>query len=261
VLPETIWFRMLQLDTTAPRLSSGALPVSRQELAGVWARRLAGSPTMLIHGIDTAIRGEVYNAMAFWSANGLEGTYFKRALVPFAEFRPRGLGWLAPQNQLHGSGFGYAPGHGTQLVTVRGVTIGGLICQEIMFPELMRQSVGQGAQVLISTGHDGVFTSPWVSQAFADMAVFRAVETNRFLVRSMKTGISAILDPSGQRLAEAPANAEAVLRQPILALDARTLHVRWGAWIVWASGAVLAWLLAPAPRVLLSATAARGLAT
>ena len=236
VLPETVWLRTLQLDDTPPRRDPGTPLVPREELGRIFAKRLAGTPAVVVLGIDTLSTGLIYNAMVFWSADGLMGTYFKRALVPFAEFRPRGLSWLAPQNQLHGSGFVYTPGRGAQLVTVHGVRVGSFICQEVMFPDVARHSVKDGAQILVTTGNDGVFEDARVARTLADMAILRAVEHERFLVRGMKTGISAIIDPQGRVLAEATANTSAILWHRIAPLETRSPYSQWGDWLVWACG-------------------------
>ncbi|MDP3702876.1 MAG: hypothetical protein Q8R78_00585, partial [Candidatus Omnitrophota bacterium] len=98
VLPETVWLRTLQLDESTSPWDSANQLVSREVIGRTLTQMLGGRRSLVIHGIDAVLGGRVYNAMAFWTTQGLAGTYFKRSLVPFAEFAPRGLGWLSPQN-------------------------------------------------------------------------------------------------------------------------------------------------------------------
>jgi apolipoprotein N-acyltransferase len=236
VLPETVWMKTLRLDESRNPWVAESLMVSRDALGSTMARKLAQSDGAIIHGIDTMRAGQVYNAIAFWNAQELLGVYFKRRLVPFSEFRPKRLGWLSPQNQLHGTGFEYSPGQTLGLVRVREIPIGSAICHEVMFPQLLRQSVLGGAQLLINAGNDGIFKSPVVAQELMVMAKLRAVESRRYMLRSMKTGISAIIDPWGRVVAQVPVNAQALIRGEVQPIGALSVYDRWGEWVLWMAG-------------------------
>ena len=64
------------------------------------------------------------------------------------------------------------------------------------------------------------------------MAVFRAVENKRSLVRSTNGGITCIIDPNGRVLKKLDAFVEAYLlgEVPVLT-DETTLYTRWGDWM------------------------------
>lgn len=248
ILPETVWLRTLQLDHTTSPWDSPIQLVGRDLMGRTFAKILHGRDRLIIHGIDAVSRGQVYNAMTFWTMQGLIGTYFKRHLVPFAEFTPRGLRWLPPQNRLHGSGFAYAAGREPSLVVFHGIPIGSVICQEILFAEPIRQSVRAGAQLLVSTGNDGVFRDPAVGQTMHAMAVLRAVAHRRYLVRSMKTGISSVIDPSGRVMALAPAGVRAVITAPIAPSSSVTLYDRFGSWLIVLCGGLTALVMLRARR-------------
>jgi len=233
VLPETVWLRTLQLDESVSPWDSANRLVSREVIGRALAQMLGGRRSLVIHGIDAVLGGRVYNAMAFWTSRGLAGTYFKRSLVPFAEFTPRGLGWLSPQNQLHGSGFRYEAGRDPALVSFREVPIGSFICQEVMFADPIRQTVRAGAQLLVTTGNDGVFLDPAVARTLHAMAVIRAVEHRRYLVRSMKTGVSSVLDPAGRSIAVAPIGVRTAISAAVVPHSRLSLYDRSGDWLVW----------------------------
>ena len=67
------------------------------------------------------------------------------------------------------------------------------------------------------------------------MAVLRAVENRRFLLRSATTGISGIIDPYGRILSRSSLDTTAALTGNITPLSSRTLYVRFGNWLVWIS--------------------------
>ena len=60
------------------------------------------------------------------------------------------------------------------------------------------------------------------------MAVLRAVENKRFLVRAANTGISAAISPTGEILAQTDLFTETALSATITALDSLTLYSRFG---------------------------------
>ena len=71
-----------------------------------------------------------------------------------------------------------------------------LICYEIIFTKLI-QSNNQNTNLIVNISEDGWFgNSIGPSQHFAK-AIFRAIESNSFLVRSTNKGVSAIIDNKG----------------------------------------------------------------
>src|SRR6185436_18227813 len=104
------------------------------------------------------------------------------------------------------------PGAGTTVLQGF-VPFGVSICHEITYPELIAESVRDGAQLLVNIANDG-----WLDggHAFAGrqhlaMAVFRAVENRRYVVRAATTGNSAVIDPYGRVVDALPAGRAGVL--------------------------------------------------
>jgi apolipoprotein N-acyltransferase len=60
------------------------------------------------------------------------------------------------------------------------------------------------------------------------MAVFRAVEHRRSLVRSANTGISGFIDPAGRIVASTPLYKDAVVTRPMPMMDIQTFYTRFG---------------------------------
>ncbi|GEM_PF-863947 len=250
VLPETVWYRTWLQDDGRPP-SAGGVPIRTDALYAALRPWLIGR-TVLVHGIDAVSGGRMHNTMVYWTKDGVAGTYAKRQLVPFAEYRPAGLSWLAPQNQLHGSGFAYAVGDGPQLSRAGGTVFGSLICQELLYPYVAQDAVRAGAQVLVTAGNDGVFSSRFVADAFADWAVLRAVELGRPIVRSMKTGTSLIVDARGMVLAQTRGADAALLTARITPQTRLTPYARWTGWPAAVALLIVSvcWLLAAPGRCL-----------
>ncbi|MBW2477972.1 MAG: apolipoprotein N-acyltransferase [Deltaproteobacteria bacterium] len=127
---------------------------------------------------------------------GFVGRSDKIHLVPFGEYVP--LGQFLPFIDKLVVGIGdFSPGDVNPL-PLNGHQLGVLICYEVIFPELARDYVRQGADLLVNITNDAWFgrsSAPW---QHLGMAAFRAVENRVWIVRSANTGISALIDPSGR---------------------------------------------------------------
>lgn len=124
------------------------------------------------------------------------GKYYKAHLVPFGEYVPlkQFLPFLAPLVEAVGD---FSAGTIEQPLHWQTAKAGILICFESVFPEISRQWVKAGANLLINLTNDawyGKSSAPYHSLA---MAVLRAVETRRSIIRSANTGISAFITPAG----------------------------------------------------------------
>ena len=73
----------------------------------------------------------------------------------------------------------------------------------------------------------------------------RAAETGRYLLRAMKTGVSAIIDPTGREIASAPVMKNGMLVSNVSARAELTPYVRFGDWPIPLRAAALLWLLIP----------------
>ena len=226
VLPEGVWLAKLMLDAT-PIASTLSRHVGREEVREFLGSRLAPHSAIALVGFDVAEQGRIYNSIVAWDGDGIVGQYRKRRLTPFAEHAPGIWQWFAPEGRLV-----YTAGSGSQLIDAHGVRVGSFICQEAHFPGMIRESVRDGAQVLVSNGHDGIFRDPKVALAHHVAAQFRAIEMHRPLVRAMKTGVSSIVDSHGRAQKLSAMNKTASLLGEVLTSDYMTPYTRWGDWPV-----------------------------
>jgi apolipoprotein N-acyltransferase len=242
VLPESVSFGSVSLDGT---LKSG-VPEEMQADIRSW-EALIGSligvnPTVVVLGSSTSEGGRSHNSLLFFNRDGLQGVYHKRDLVPFAERSP----WYAAALGIAGRS-SYSPGVDSAIVSVGDLVLGGFICQEVQFPDTIRESVRSGAQILVSGGNDGVFADPAMASTHAGLAQLRAVETGRYVVRATATWISAIIDPNG-REKQRSGSEPVFLWAAVEPRSEMTPFVRFGDWVVWVSLAALLTYAAVAVR-------------
>jgi apolipoprotein N-acyltransferase len=157
--------------------------------------------TALLFGSPAYLRdpgGMRYLNSAFLLSPGAQllGRSDKIHLVPFGEYVPLSS-FLPFVNKLVAGIGDYSPGEINPL-PLHNHQLGVLVCYEVIFPELAREFVRQGSDLLINITNDAWFgksSAPWQHLA---MARFRAIENRVWLARAANTGISAFIAPSGR---------------------------------------------------------------
>ena len=187
-----------------------------------------------------------YNAAILFDRDRIVDTYRKLHLVPFTESFPfqkslPGLyNWLVNADTHF-----WEKGTVYTVFEAGGVRFSTPICFEDTFGDLCRGFVRQGADVLVNITNDAwSFSVPGAMQHMT-MAVFRAVENRRSVVRSTNAGMTNIIDPNGRILSSLPPFTEGYLSGivPVHTATA-TLYTRWGDWLPpcfspWALGGLL----------------------
>ncbi len=141
---------------------------------------------------------ELFNRAYLLNKNGkLSGFYDKIHLVPFGEYSPPWLHFSLLEPLLQGVG-NFTPGKMQSPLRDTGLALGILICYEGIFPEIAQQHVAHGATLLAILSNDGWFGDSAAPIQHLQLSILRAVEQNRWLVRSTNTGISAIVDNKGR---------------------------------------------------------------
>lgn len=121
-------------------------------------------------------------------------------LVPFGEYVP--LGKFLPFVNKLVTGIGDFSSGEINPLPMQSHQAGVLICYEVIFPELAREYVRKGSDLLVNITNDAWFgesSAPWQHLA---MARFRAIENRVWLARAANTGVSAFIAPSGRIVAQ-----------------------------------------------------------
>ena len=129
------------------------------------------------------------------------GVYRKMHLVPFGEYVPLQaaavLRGAARRRRCPTSRRATRP----TLLPVGGHLVSMAICYEVVYPDLVRQFVAGGSELLTTITNDAWFGPTSAPYQHFEQASMRAIEEGRYLVRSANTGISGIVDPYGRVLA------------------------------------------------------------
>jgi apolipoprotein N-acyltransferase len=147
-------------------------------------------------------------------------------LVPFGEYVP--LGRLLPFINKLVVGIGdFSPGTVNPL-PMNGDRIGVLVCFEGIFPELARDYVRQGSDLLVNITNDAWFGRSSAPFQHLAMIRFRAVENRIWVARAANTGITAFIAPSGRITEQTPIFSSGFLRGEVTTGVRTTLYHRIG---------------------------------
>jgi apolipoprotein N-acyltransferase len=158
----------------------------------------------------------------------LSGFYDKVHLVPFGEYVPlKKLLFFA--ERLVVSAGDFASGEKLEPIGPPPLSVGVLICYESIFPELARAHVKKGARVLANLTNDAWFGMTSAPYQHFSMAVFRAVENRRPLVRAANTGFSGFISTKGEIIDRGDLFQEEVLLATLpLGNSTTTVYTRHG---------------------------------
>lgn len=170
-------------------------------------------------------------ALLIDTAGVIIDSYRKTHLVPFGEWLPFEDRIKFLQRIELGQG-NYTPGKSYSPIFLKGKLMGILICFESIFPEISREEVKKGAQVLINMTSDGWFGRSLGPVEHFELARFRAIETNRELVRCARTGISAIINPKGEVVKSIGLFKDGLLTHKVLLYKDKTPYVKYGDWVL-----------------------------
>jgi apolipoprotein N-acyltransferase len=206
--------------------------------------------TYLIYG-GLAFRptssGEVeeYNSAFLVSPEGeLLARYDKQILMPFGEYLPFAT-WIPAIKQFSPHSGGFTAGHQARILHVPGVgRLGPLICFEDLPASIPRAMTLAGAEILFAIANDawyGESAAPYEHQA---LALWRAIENRRYLLRINNTGVTSVIDPLGRVVAELPIFTAQVLSTWVRPMQIISVYTRVGDAFGWGVVVACAVLLA-----------------
>jgi apolipoprotein N-acyltransferase len=198
VWPETVY------PTTygAPKSEDGAAFDREIE------RFVASQGVPLVFGTYGRVGDLDFNAAAFLELRGdgaaQVAAYLKQRLFPFTERVPalldhepvrRALPWLGT----------WRPGTGPAVVDAplrggRRLRVAPLVCYDAVDPELSAAAAERGAELLLVLSNDSWFAHGGGPHGHLVVSAFRSVETGLPQLRATNTGISAVIDASGEIL-------------------------------------------------------------
>jgi apolipoprotein N-acyltransferase len=159
---------------------------------------------MLVGTIEYPETGGRYNTAVLWEpGEGVTASYSKQHPAPFAEYIPLRR-WVRPfssavdlvrNDMIAGTEVGVVPLDSERLG--RTVPIGDVICFEVAYDTLVRDSVRAGAEVVVVQTNNASFGYTDESTQQLAMSRLRAIELGRSTIQISTVGVSAMIAPNG----------------------------------------------------------------
>lgn len=190
---------------------------------------ITGIPFRYTQGPD---KGAFHNSIL---AIGLgDGLYHKQKLVPFGEYIPLedAIRGILPFFDLPMSSFKKGA-NDQELLKVEKENnlflIAPFICYEIVYPEFVA-NMAKESDLLITISNDAWFGDSLGPKQHMAIAQMRALETQRYLLRSTNTGITALVNHKGDIINQLPTNQRATLTAQAQTRQGLTPFMSLGLW-------------------------------
>lgn len=205
---------------------------------------LNNGSAFLVGALTYSSRTDYHNSSVLVRPDGsVAEPYHKMILMPFGEYTPLAslLPFLKDINATAGQfTAGIAPAVlSFPLSSGTEVRLSPLICYEDIVPSIARDAVNKGAQLLINQTNDAWFGDTVAPYQHHIIAAFRAIENDRYLLRSTNTGLTAAVDPLGRTLASLLPYTEGILPIQVSLRSTQTIFSQFPVPIIWLIAAAL----------------------
>ena len=175
-----------------------------------------------------------YNAALLFDKGKNTETYRKLHLVPFTEHFPykKQLPFIYNILEKADTHF-WEKGKEETVFKIPKFSFSTPICFEDTFGYLSRNFVRRGADVLVNISNDAWSNSLPAQYQHLSMAVFRAVENNRSMVRATASGQTCVIDPRGRITAMADPFTEAFINAQVPLVKENTIYNLYGDYIAY----------------------------
>ncbi|HET9056962.1 MAG TPA: apolipoprotein N-acyltransferase [Chitinophagaceae bacterium] len=174
---------------------------------------------------------EAYNGSALLDSSGPLQFYHKSMLVPGVETLPWFLKFIDRWfEKFGGTTAGYTKQADRTVITdnKNGYKIAPAICYESIYGEYMSKYIRNGANIIAIITNDGWWGNTPGYRQHMNYARIRAIETRRWVVRSANTGISCIINESGNVIKEQPWDKAATIKYGVPQNNTTTIFTYLG---------------------------------
>ena len=176
-------------------------------------------------------KNEIYNSIYFVGKDGeVPFPYHKQVLIPFGEYIPlvEYFPFLKKLTKLEGF---FDRGTRTRVFTYNDknnylVKVSPFVCYEELVPKLFLDAANKGANLLVGVSNDGWFGKGVALYQHNMISSFRAIETNRFLIRGTHTGLTSIIDNKGNLLDSFPIYEDFIKSYDIPLIEGQTKYLK-----------------------------------
>jgi len=153
--------------------------------------------------------------------------YDKIHLVPFGEYVPLRSLLFFVDKLVAGIG-DYEPGDKVIKANTAVGSFATFVCYEIIFPGLVRRFYSRDGDFIVTITNDAWFGKTAGPYQHFSMAVFRAIENRKPVLRAANTGISGYIDSNGRILLTTPLFERRVETVDIRTDRSRSFYSRYG---------------------------------
>ncbi|WP_188300506.1 apolipoprotein N-acyltransferase [Streptomyces sp. CBMA156] len=207
------------------------------------AVKAIGVPTLVGTLVDGPDAQHVQNEGIVWDpVTGPGASYTKQHPVPFGEYVPFRAQLMQVITRLQRVARDFYPGDHNGVMQLGPARIGDVICFEVAYDEIVRDTVDSGARVLVVQTNNATYARTGQPEQQLAMSRLRAVEHGRAVLIAATSGISAVIAPDGSVQQRTEELTAAQLSATVPLRDGTTVADRVGAAPEWtlAVGGLLA---------------------
>ncbi len=235
--------------------------LNKSQIQATLFRDLANKANVFVYSAPLLILDKAYNVIDFmeYTSAGIPITnitqtatgfnlkhYYKSRLMPFGEYTPFYNFLPSSLKEISDNTIGqnYIPSSANKSILINNVQIANSLCSELLFPQILRNQVREGAELMLNLNDLSWFKSPlnitqttmqiskdqlgedMVKKLFFAVAIFRAIENKRDLILASNTGYSGLINPAGQIIILSETNQTAVLQNSFLPSRDKSIYTR-----------------------------------
>ncbi len=192
----------------------------------------------LYRNLSSGTAYNIFNSTLFIKNDGSKNRYDKANLVPIVERFPYVnffnsidvFGWV-DWNYLAGYGKGSTP----DMLETSNFVSPGLICYDSVYPTWTREFVNNGADFITIITNDGWWGNSSGHLQHFSFARLRAIEFDRWIVRSANNGTSGIIRPDGTIEQKTDYWIRTGFNSNIPKRNTKTIYAKFGDWLSYLS--------------------------
>ncbi|MDH6131325.1 apolipoprotein N-acyltransferase [Kitasatospora sp. MAA4] len=198
------------------------------------AVKAIGVPTLVGALVDGPDNQHVQNEGIVWDpAIGPGAHYTKQHPVPFGEYVPFRSVLMKVITRLQRVARDFYPGKSSGVLQLGPARIGDVICFEVAYDEIVRDTVNDGGRVIVVQTNNATYARSGQPDQQLAMSRLRAVEHGRAVVIAATSGISAIIRPDGTVESRTAELVPAELSADVPLRDGKTVADQVGAAPEW----------------------------
>ena len=177
---------------------------------------------------DSQGKGRMFNTAVFLDEMGrVKGMYDKYQLLAFGEYIPFGE-WFPWLYDLIPEAGRFTSGDDVGAFDFKAHKLGLMVCYEDILTRFAGRLAALEPNVLLNITNDAWFGRTSEPYLHMNLAVMRAIETHRPLLRSTNTGISTVIDPAGRIQKQSSIDDAETLLADVPMMNIETVYARIG---------------------------------